>query len=543
MRLASLYKTMEMTTWTTMTWYAQRLSCSWGHSSSTSLTPSSPFTLAQMSTPLSAALAELALLNTTLPFQALHRALYTHTRSLPLIIHHRHKIARTIIATLNSSNRVDVALCAAHTVDIIPPFIQSLSPDPDFQLLDFESILTPMIRTLVATAVDPPSTSSTSSTGDRGNDLSAPTEISKRCFQVIAWIFRQIGGDLVNRGNVDQRVEAVWQWVREGLEGEKPNVELPEPEQRDVKEESVDDNDNEPFEAGDTIQGPFEEPQDPVDLGEKETKEQDEGDATPSEEEDVQDDDAQIQAITQRSRRGRRPMSATKPHLRRLLATSFAFLVRKAKTGGPLEAVIQTMLQAVTTTSSLKLSESVAWIVVESIKSVETHIHSRGPAIFKTFVRLSEGHGEKAASILCASLTALTHHSTVEHFGAMVELILTNLKTALANNAPSTSTGLALAMRLADAIFGTRKGSRLTEKAIVEMFSICDALSGQVLVDATDEGIRSICVELLVKVLLVAPNLEVMLSRGRKVLERVWQSPKVSDSRRVLSLGSHRSGR
>ena len=488
-----------------------------------------------MSTPLSTALAELALLNTSLPFLHLHRTLYRLTRSLPLIVHHRLKIAQTLIATLSNPNRIDLALSASHTIDVVPAFIQSLSPDPDFQLLDFDTILTPLVKSLVAIALDPPSAQNTTG-GDRGNDPNAPTEISKRAFQVLAWLFREIGNDLVNRGDHAARHAIAWSWVREGLRGGKPEVTVPIIEMTNVDEADRDavkqdfelDAEEEDRDAAENLDPvPDMQDGDPADSGVSEggagapladNEVEEEVDPNEDPAEDAEGSSERLEATQKKSRR---PMSATRPHMRRLLATCFAFLVRKAKSGSALESLIRTVLSELgdsQQTSAGHLPQSTAWILVESVRSVANHIHSRGGAVFRAFLdETLRSENPVRAQVVEASLTALVHHARLEHFTPISSIVLQELRSATEKAVPSFERELVY--RLAGVLVGTRQGSRLSDQDRADVLALCEKSFA-----ASADQPQGI-VELSTMALLVASRLEDMLGPGRRLLDKIWRLP------------------
>ena len=495
-----------------------------------------------MATPLSAALADLAILNTSLPFQALHKGLYPLTRSLPMILHHRFRITQVLLVTLcNAADSVNLALSAYHTIDLIPAFIQSLSPDPDFQLLDINAILSPLMQSLVAIATHPPSVT-VDRNGDRGNDPNSPTEISKRAFQVLAWTLREIGGDLLNGNDCVKRGEIAWHWFKIGLEenkskeriaastnnsdllSEEEEADLLEPEEPEAHHEIQDDVEGGQRELQIELES---------DLNEALTHEQDEA-FQDEEQQDNDNLDEDFREEGSSSKRSKRPASRTLPHARRFLATCFAFLVRKSRPGPALDALVRTILESFPSPSAREcrsepFAESIAWIVVESIKSVETHIHSRGPAIFRTFIRHAVRlQCSPTVNVLEAALTALIHSSRKETFHGMVDVLLAEFES-ITDEEVSNYHSL-LIMRLMGALVGTRKGSRLSEEAKIHLFASCEKLSADVLAQAdasmtTNNENVSNFVKLATKILLIAPNLETMLGTGRKLLAKIWQLP------------------
>jgi len=473
---------------------------------------------------MSSALAELALLNTSLPFQAMHRVMYPLTRSLPLILHNRLKIASLLVQTLTTSNRLELALCASHTLDIIPAFIQSLSPDPDFQLLDLDSILTPIVQSIVSLALDPPSSQAT---GDRGNDLNSATEISKRAFQVLVCLFREIGGDLVNKGEFATRQQTCWTWVEAGLKDQKTVVNKAQQDMPAEAESHLavngDDITAEDEEAGD--EAPMEEDETPV---EQSTEGEDAGAAVEMAEGAADDPkgDAEDESEEDTTKDNvKHPKSAssstTRPHLRRLLATCFAFLVRKAKPGKPLSGLISVLLvQVEAEGADGRVAESVAWILVESIKSVDMHLHSKGPAIFTACIKQAEAsQSDQLMQLLEGVLTSILHYSRVGLVDDLVETIMPAFNRLQETQSHASPYQILLLLRLVGVLAGTRKGSRISEAVKLSMLASCHSMS-----QSSDSGTLEPLVQSSLKVLLVAPSLQSMLNQGRPLLQSLWNT-------------------
>lgn len=485
---------------------------------------------------MATALAELALLNTSIPFQSLHRSLYPITRSLPLILHYKQTIANLLVSALTNPNSADVALCAPHVIDLIPSYIQCLSPDPDFKQLHLETILSPIMRAIVGLAIDPPSLHIKTG-GDRGNDPNSPVEISKRAFQVLAWTFRQLGSDLVNGDYHQKRGSIAWSWVVDGLSGRTPHIEMPleiegdktaeSADQADVDLQDEDDIVGTPAEAGnakDSLIVAEVPATDSLQPASADTEENEELGVISEDSESAGEDDGDDEAGVFASKSARRrPLSATKPHLRRLLATCFAFLLRRAKNGDPLQSLVGTILESLRENSTSELHESTAWIILESVKSVETHIHSRGPAILRAFIRQASSlQIESSIEILDAALTGILHHARLETVGPITEVVLARLNQARHNT--NTSFDTTLTLHLVSVLSGTRRGARLSDKEKTAILQDCERLT----VHETDVAVQALHVQTLATALLNAPNLETMLDSGRKVLERVWSTSQVS---------------
>lgn len=482
----------------------------------------------QLSSPMSIALAELGLLNTSIPFQNLHKSLYPITRSLPLILHYKQTIANLIIAALTNPNPADVALAAPEVIDLIPSFVQCLSPDPDFKQLHLDTILSPLMKAIVALAVDPPSLH-IKTAGDRGNDPNSPVEISKRAYQVFAWMLRQIGSDIVNGQDHENRNKIAWSWVVDGLSGNKPTVTVQEQAQEEVfnEEESAEDLDDldqveEPSETQISTQQ-LSETSRPVQEVDGLTSEEDElVDASDSE--TPPEDLEEPSHATARSSR-RRPLSATRPHLRRLLSTCFAFLLRRAKNGENLDSIVRTVLASVQSDSQSELCESVSWLIIESVKSVETHIHSRGPAILRAVIRQTiELQSRKAIEILNAALTGILHHARLETVGTVSEVVLGRLSKIASEQNDDIETELTL--NLVSVLSGTRRGARLADKEKSIVIACLEKMTANGFKSSSSSTLP-LYVKAMVVALLNAPSLQCMLDSGRKLLERIWQLSEV----------------
>lgn len=478
---------------------------------------------------MSVALAEVALLNTSIPFQNLHKALYPITRSLPLILHHKQTIADILIKALSIGDRVDLALSAPHIIDLIPSFIQCLTPDPDFKQLQLDTILTPLVRAIVSLAVDPPSIDLKTG-GDRGNDPSSPVEISKRAFQVLAWTFRQVGDDLVNSSDNQIRHQAAWSWVLEGLNGSKPLVEVPLEESVedslskaadatfDLDEEAGNGDERETQGGFETVDSTNNDQETAVESGDFTAETEVEAMEADDTESTAEESDALHPTPISSSRR--RPLSSTKPHLRRLLATCFSFLLRRAKSGERLDSIAQIILGSLQTEATHDLCQSIAWLILESIKSVEHHIHSRGSAILRAFIRQAcKLKIEPAIPVLCAALTGLVHHGKLETLSSISEVVMTRLNNVAEAEALYEKT---LTLELVRVLSGTRRGSRLSEKDKASVINMLETSWSDI---NRESSMYPLAVETATFALLGAPSLQTMLDSGRKLLDRIWTVP------------------
>jgi hypothetical protein len=178
------------------------------------------------------------------------------------------------------------------------------------------------------------------------------------------------------------------------------------------------------------------------------------------------------------------------------------------------------VLQSLHSEPPSELCESTAWLILESVKSVETHIHSRGPAILRAFIRqASDLEYPSVIQVLGGALTGLFHHGRQETLSAVSEVVLARFNK-LSNAETEYETHLIL--DLVCVLSGTPKGSRLSDKEKASTISMCDKSWADITRFA---ALVPLAVETATFALLNAPTLQSMLDSGRKLLEKIWNLP------------------
>lgn len=249
------------------------------------------------------------LLNLTLPFISFFRSLEPCSRSLPLVIHHRERIIKTICATLRGP-AASVELCGETILDLLPPFITDLS-----------GLLLPSLPLLLTTLISLTAPSPL---------VSANPKLLQRVYDVLGALFRDLGREILSSSD-DGGMADVWEVVRRGLGAPapiEPEADVEEPMDVDLATKTDDD---EGSEVGD-----------------------DSIDTTP-----VASTSTQTLPLIPAPAPETFPHSfRTTPQTRRLLGSAFAYLIRKARsttstTEGELEQLMRMMVEDVVALESL----------------------------------------------------------------------------------------------------------------------------------------------------------------------------------------------
>ena len=289
-------------------------------------------------------------------------------------------------------------------------------------------------------------------------------------------MFRDLAKEMVNDP------AACWGYVREGLGARIPDLEEPEANVAEVVEEAAEEAEVQQ----ETMQVDQPAPEEPS-ISEPAIEEDDPFAATSAVEEPKA-----VQPLTF----GRAALSKlrTQPHLRHLLASSFAYLVRRCSVDQ-----LSTLIACMNATDfTPQLEESLSWVIMESCQGVDTRLHSRAATIFSCFAsQLQDSKVVERAQI------AILHHTRVEHADGLVGAVL-----ELAKNGR---------LRFLSVLLGVRKGNRVAEARMGEVLSLLESLEMQ------GEEVLGLCV----KVFMVA-KLQGLLSVGKRVIERMQRSDQVS---------------
>ncbi|GAA94920.1 uncharacterized protein L969DRAFT_89878 [Mixia osmundae IAM 14324] len=424
-------------------------------------------------TPFSKQLASLVLLNTTTPFVIFSRQVAPASRSLPLIVHHRHRIVKSIVDALAGPGS---ALCADAVIELIPQFLNTL---PSYALLE------PLMPQLLAGLID----LSTSSTTD-------PAHLEK-AVQTIAFIFRELARELV------KQPDYCWNFLRVAL-GAAPRKQpaLAEPIVADAS-------DDEDLFDGEEI---ADLPQPSID-GLRLEASLDDSAATM---EEVAEPVTPTLATPTRRK-------IVKPQIRHLLASAFAFLIRKSS-ASQLDDFFEIMfadlqeLVAADDASIDALAQSVAWIVVESVQSVEHQLHSHAPSIFKAFLTIASRHCDDSSWPLRtveAALTAVLHQTRSDPFTASADVIIQHASSQIES---TNKAAQIFALSVLDTLSAVRSANRLSARG---RNSIWIALQQQLHSNLSDPDLLSGLTEVVSNLLLTA-DLQETLGKARISLEALF---------------------
>lgn len=330
------------------------------------------------------ALQRIKLLDTTLEFVELSHALNPLCRSLPLILLHRQTIVQLLLRHLPSAS-------SSYPIELVPALADT---GADLVLPD----VVPLLDCLIDLAF-----------------TSQDAEMVSKALNAVGHLFRALGKDISEKPELRS---ACWTALAAPLSGlsSVPTPAILEADPQDAEAElnavSEDEHEEEtPVAARDAMDV------DQLIENGKEVLPAEDGDDNDSEgkEQDAAADEEQIQ-IAQRTRlsaRQRRTQRGTgSAHLRHLLATAFAYFVRKCAAAHhtALAGLVQDISTSLSTSDQshrVALSQSVAWIIVESAKSTSIGLHTRFSAMFKVFAQgLSQNHSD----VTQKALVGLIHH-------------------------------------------------------------------------------------------------------------------------------------
>ncbi|GAA5980986.1 hypothetical protein JCM10908_003941 [Rhodotorula pacifica] len=330
------------------------------------------------------ALQQSQLINLSLPFIRFSKRVEPHSRSLPLVLHHRRELIEVVCQYLAGPSS-EVELCGESILDLLPPLITDIS---HLLLPSLPLLLTTLIRLTTPSPLH-----------------AANPRILQRVYDVLGALFRDLARDILAAfgDETEGGLQAVWEIVRRGLGAPAKTAEA---------ESEAMESDVAP------IEGAFE----------------DDASASEAEDEVVEEPIAstsarQLDAPADAAPKLHTSLPAnfrTTPQTRRLLANAFALLVRKAKptssaddatasSPGTLDGLMQLMIGDVAAVeaedggeranggrgakgrrkgkgkgrgqeegSSNVFAEGLTWVVIESCSAPNYFFHSRTPAILRS---------------------------------------------------------------------------------------------------------------------------------------------------------------
>ncbi|KAK4057573.1 U3 snoRNP protein [Microbotryomycetes sp. JL221] len=391
------------------------------------------------------ALRQSQLNNLSLPFVMLCRKLEPKTRSLPLVVHYKHDIVYELCSSLSQQPLKDIELCGQTVLDLLPPLIT-----------DLDKLLLPYLTTIVTTLV---------SLTQPSPLLQTSPQLLQRVYEVLGVLFRDLARYILSDTTIDDEnneklFDAVWNIVRRGL-GAPATTSVSETVEKEQQEDGTNP---------------------------KETSNNDEDDDEGDDEEvEEADDNMHLAPVASTSTQLGSQITLSKivlpttlphhfrttPQTRRLLASSFAFLVRKASSAnnkhlnrtGQLELLIDYLFQdlsqveqedgatrqikrrgsASTTSSkgkgrgqedgsSVLLAEGLAWLIAEACCGANNVLHSKTSAIVRSTMSSCFKHANMGCSlprdIMTHSLIVIAGHvESAERLDAVMDELLNSIKS------------------------------------------------------------------------------------------------------------------
>nr|POE93298.1 u3 small nucleolar rna-associated protein 20 [Quercus suber] len=162
-----------------------------------------------------------------------------------------------------------------------------------------------------------------------------------------------------------------------------------------------------------------------------------------------------------------------KPFVIRFAAESLSFLVRKAAANyerdqAPLDNIIEHIFQDVSAHAQSQASnvhsQGIMTLLTESIKGVQSGLHSSGIAILKSVLKTANQGGQchqlVLSEVVCGSLVSLIHHTDSVSFKPILDIVIGNY---ILQDLHTSTIDVRLASDILLTIASVRKGSRITD--------------------------------------------------------------------------------
>ncbi|KAM0753788.1 hypothetical protein T439DRAFT_163472 [Meredithblackwellia eburnea MCA 4105] len=434
------------------------------------------------------ALNTTALLNLSIPFVSFSRSVEPKARSLPLVIHHRSAIVQAICVAL-SAPQPDLELSAENILDLLPPLITDLS-----------SLLVPSLPNLLTVLINLTAPSPLTS---------ANPKLLQRVYDVLGALFRDLGKHILE--TTDQGGMAdVWDLVRRGLGA--PHKENRQEDKMNVDESQTQD-------EGKMVQRMEEE---------REGEQEEEGEDSNEDAFEPPIASTSAQPLTSLPTTPTFTLSThlrTTPQTRRLLASSFAFLVRKARSTiaqdmdeSELSQLFRMMVEDVAQLeredkgsrkaslgrgakgrgkghgkgrgqeegNSTVFAEGLVWVTVEACTAPSYFLHSRTSAVLRSLFTAvlgldtpsstSSEPGQLPTAIITHSLTSIIHHAKDSK---TMEPVLEEFFRAWVDQVGEQRewNNLNTLVKAADTLAGVRKGVKISEQYRPRFFTLLSTLA------------------------------------------------------------------
>ncbi|GAA5897320.1 hypothetical protein JCM6882_001857 [Rhodosporidiobolus microsporus] len=430
------------------------------------------------------ALAQSQLINLSLPFVRFSKKVEKWSRSLPLVLHFRQELVEAVCEALSSGTH-EVELLGETLLDLLPPLITDLS---HMLLPQLPVLLTTLIRLTAPSPLH-----------------SANPALLQRIYDVLGALFRDVGRDILasNEGGL----EDVWQVVRRGLGAPAPAEEEQVPEEDKMETDEV-----------------AQEKQEGEESDDEDDEEEQEGEAP------LASTSAQPIPDAPKLHTTLPANFRTTPQTRRLLANSFAYLVRKARPSSSaaasaadeqtvtLEALVQVMIEDVASVeeedggeranggrgakgrrkgkgkgrgqeegSSNVFAEGLTWLTLESCAAANHFFHSRTPTILRALFTATLSLPTLdtlvlPSEIISHAVVALVGHANkAETLEPVLEQALKALSGALdATKDEKVEVGwdkLAVGMKALESFVGVKSGHQVIPAAKPRLFALLPQLS------------------------------------------------------------------
>ncbi|KAA1117820.1 U3 snoRNP protein [Puccinia graminis f. sp. tritici] len=521
------------------------------------------------------ALQTASLDNLSNPFKRLHRTIEPITRSLPLLIYHQEQVVHACCQALivsdspssadqpdrspqatrlsgknkrNQSSDLEkerkrhliqakeaVNLVATSVLDLFVPLILDLSTSlltpsnspTNLGRCPFEELLITLLYFINLTDVE-------------------PTALSKAP-EVIVHLFKTLAKDLTpslssNDHESDEnshRLKSIWNLVRNALGAPLPDyqeltkVDEETPEGEGSDSEIEDDVNEVEHDLLEDPTNPLEEPTKPIDeeiedadIDSPEFNQVDPNDATKPLDELTPDGPKEFET----TQLLHQVLKSTTPSSRRLVATSFSYLLRKKGISEPLirlmlndlntvegdeiakHGTLQARKQKVqvarkgTSVRSLLgeehggarvFAEGICWALGETCKSIDHRLHSRASAILiaadsqvvETSLRAQQKSLQQPiliSSVLSSLLISIIHHTTAQYLEPVLEALTTRTTERLdaikpppaSSSTETSSVALETSLHCLATVAGVRNGSRLSPTKKPTLFKILGSMLG-----------------------------------------------------------------
>ena len=353
-------------------------------------------------------------LNQSIPFQDLYRQLYTISRSLPLLLHHRSRIISLLSSCLS---RPDQWLAWDAALDLLPRLATDLGSE-------FLPIFPDALRAAIHIT--------TSTKAITKGDERAAALLVERAFQSSAFILKAVSPLVISKQSASAQDDDM------DVDAEEVQPDLVEVDQRTYQLVQT-WNVIRPYLGWKTLAT---QPDSTTEIAEND----DSGDVNEDDQDEAEEEQDEEQDPLQTSATRKAPTPRVSIFTRRFASEAFAHLLRKTR-GKQLSNMVGVMLHDLeemvinedqqdryvkyrNKRPSSSFARGIAGVFAEGCKSVEKRLHSRAStllhALFSSRNSASPPSYAHLARLTVArlTLTSLVHHSQATHFAPIVDQLI-----------------------------------------------------------------------------------------------------------------------